>query len=264
VPLEQDDGGASQVQFLRFPPPTRDDRFLTVYYPLDPSSLLAVQALRLQPDDHVLDLCAAPGGKSLAILQYLHGGSGRLTCNDPAPDRRRRLNQVVPRNLISEDSDSLSLHFPLPSLKSLPFHLPSLPFHLPSLLSALFHLAFYLLPSSCTPCFGLQPSLSFGKILSFPPLHHLILRFVVNQVLRDYIPEEDRKRVTVTAYDGTKGWHGTGAEAEFDKVLLDAPCSTERHVLHKPSELSLWRPGRSKSNAERQVNCARTEMCIVI
>lgn len=39
------------------------------YYLMDAASLLPVLALGLQPDDTVLDLCAAPGGKTLALLQ---------------------------------------------------------------------------------------------------------------------------------------------------------------------------------------------------
>ena len=41
------------------------------YYLMDASSLLPVLALDLTPECTVLDLCAAPGGKSLAILQTL-------------------------------------------------------------------------------------------------------------------------------------------------------------------------------------------------
>ena len=39
---------------------------------MDAASLLPVIALNLKPLDTVLDLCAAPGGKSLSILQTLY------------------------------------------------------------------------------------------------------------------------------------------------------------------------------------------------
>jgi hypothetical protein len=76
---------------------------LSVYYPLDAASLFPVRALAVESHHSVLDLCAAPGGKSLAILQYLALQSsslssaaqlGSLTSNDASPDRRQRLKQV--------------------------------------------------------------------------------------------------------------------------------------------------------------------------
>ena len=39
------------------------------YYMMDTASLLPVIALGLEEHDRVLDLCAAPGGKTLAMLQ---------------------------------------------------------------------------------------------------------------------------------------------------------------------------------------------------
>lgn len=48
------------------------------YYLMDAASLLPVLALNLQPGDLVLDLCAAPGGKSLIMLQTLYPGTFTL------------------------------------------------------------------------------------------------------------------------------------------------------------------------------------------
>jgi 16S rRNA C967 or C1407 C5-methylase (RsmB/RsmF family) len=42
---------------------------------MDGASVLPVIALGLEPGSRVLDLCAAPGGKSLAILQTLLPGN---------------------------------------------------------------------------------------------------------------------------------------------------------------------------------------------
>ena len=33
---------------------------------------------------------------------------------------------------------------------------------------------------------------------------------------------------------------------EFDAVLLDAPCSSEQHILSSPKHMAEWRPNRSK------------------
>ena len=48
------------------------------YYAMDAASLLPVLALGLEPGCSVLDMCAAPGGKALAILQTLLPGLCRV------------------------------------------------------------------------------------------------------------------------------------------------------------------------------------------
>ncbi|CEI86335.1 hypothetical protein RMCBS344292_00777 [Rhizopus microsporus] len=146
----------------RFPPPSKDSHEITDYYILDAGSVLATEALDIQPDDHVLDLCAAPGGKTLSILQRLDKQYGRLTSNEIASDRRRRLRQVIESYL--------------------------------------------------------------------PP-----------DVLADVS--------TVVGRDGTRYY---GEPEQYDKVLLDAPCSSERHLLHDEKEFELWTPKRTQMNAKRQ------------
>lgn len=47
---------------------------LKKYYLLNAASLLPVLALELRDGEKVLDLCAAPGGKSVALLQCAHPG----------------------------------------------------------------------------------------------------------------------------------------------------------------------------------------------
>lgn len=63
------------------------------YYIMDAASVLPVLALDLRADDVVLDLCAGPGGKSLAILQTMLIGS--LTANEKVLSRKRRLQEVL-------------------------------------------------------------------------------------------------------------------------------------------------------------------------
>ena len=57
-----------------------------LYYLQEPSATMAVNALDVQKGDVVLDLCAAPGGKSTQILSRL-AGSGFLFANEY--DRKR-------------------------------------------------------------------------------------------------------------------------------------------------------------------------------
>lgn len=69
-------------------------------------------------------------------------------------------------------------------------------------------------------------------------------------VLDEHLPDELRARVTVTGHDASR-W-SRYEQSAFDRILLDAPCSSERHVLSSPAYLSVWTPARVKSLALRQ------------
>jgi 16S rRNA C967 or C1407 C5-methylase (RsmB/RsmF family) len=140
---------------------TVDPKGLLDFYFMDPASIAAANALEVQEGDEVLDLCAAPGGKSLVLAEQLRN-SGRLVSNEMSDKRRGRLRAV----------------------------------------------------------------------------------------LEDYLPPETLERVTVTGHDGVR-WCLHETEA-FDRVLVDAPCSGERHLLADASEMKLWSPARSKNLAVRQ------------
>ena len=57
-----------------------------VYYLQEPSASAPAALLGVQPGDRVLDLCAAPGGKSAQLAGAL-GGSGLLVSNEFTPSR---------------------------------------------------------------------------------------------------------------------------------------------------------------------------------
>lgn len=69
-------------------------------------------------------------------------------------------------------------------------------------------------------------------------------------VLDQHLDESLRQKVTVTGYDASR-W-SRYEKAAFDRILLDAPCSSERHVLSSPAYLAEWSPARIKNLALRQ------------
>ena len=133
---------------------------LEPYY-LDKASVFAAEALGVESGMNVLDMCAAPGGKSLVIASKLQG-QGSLQCNDRSPERRTRLEHVLENSL----------------------------------------------------------------------------------------PEKWRSVIKVTGYDGVK--FGLHRKESFDRILLDAPCSSDRHVLNSTAHLEVWSAKRIKRLAVEQ------------
>ena len=90
------------VHLSRLPqsPYTASNRLF--YYIMDVASLLPVCNLCVQQDSTVLDMCAAPGGKSFAILQLLSLTEGGLALNDLSASRMTRLKNVVRKCLPPE------------------------------------------------------------------------------------------------------------------------------------------------------------------
>ena len=67
-----------------------------VYYLQEASAMSAVALLQPQPGERVLDLCAAPGGKTTQIAGRM-AGEGFLLCNEYNPKRAKILSRNIER-----------------------------------------------------------------------------------------------------------------------------------------------------------------------
>lgn len=130
-------------------------------YFLDSASILAALTLPLDGAKKILDMCAAPGGKTLVLARRMEHDA-ELFSNELSFERKCRLERVVSEHL-------------------------------------------------------------------FPDV---------------------KERVKITCGDGALLCKKQ--DALYDAILLDAPCSSERHVLSSPTHLRQWSPARVRSLTVRQ------------
>ncbi|XP_019114550.2 5-cytosine rRNA methyltransferase NSUN4 [Larimichthys crocea] len=94
-----------RADITRFKPARPDMCGLLGYYLMDAASVLPCLALGVQEGHNVLDLCAAPGGKTLALLQTQC--IGFLCVNDSSVSRTLRLKKVlhsyVPKQFLNDE-----------------------------------------------------------------------------------------------------------------------------------------------------------------
>lgn len=161
---------------VRFPPPHSSyPSTSNPYYLLDAASLLPVQALQATGHHSVLDMCAAPGGKTMAILQSMFGTTdagthalkspfrGSLQSNEYSGARRKRLQRVI----------------------------------------------------------------------------------------ESYVPVPLRRHVSVTGLSALE--RNSFFKNRYDRILVDAPCSSERHLLHSPATLLTYSAQRTRHHATAQL-----------
>lgn len=91
--------------------------FAGLYYIQEPSAMTPASLLPVEPGDKVLDLCAAPGGKSTELAAKLNG-SGILVSNDISNSRAKALLKnlemfgITNSIIISETPNKLAERFP--------------------------------------------------------------------------------------------------------------------------------------------------------
>lgn len=86
------------------------------FYAQDPSTVLAVRALAPRPGDRVLDWCAAPGGKTTLLAQYMQN-EGRIVARDVSAERLERLRENCARlGVTCVETSPVSSPLPLPAL----------------------------------------------------------------------------------------------------------------------------------------------------
>lgn len=88
------------------------------YYIQEPSAMIAAELLDPKPGEKILDLCAAPGGKSTQIAGRMQG-RGLLVSNEVIPQRARTLSRNMERMgvrnavVLNETPQRLAERFPL-------------------------------------------------------------------------------------------------------------------------------------------------------
>ncbi|MBQ2699716.1 MAG: RsmB/NOP family class I SAM-dependent RNA methyltransferase [Clostridia bacterium] len=87
------------------------------YYLQEPSAMIPAAVLAPRPGERILDLCAAPGGKSTQLATRM-AGEGLLVSNEPVPSRAQVLSRNmerlgVPNSLVvSAMPDALAQRWP--------------------------------------------------------------------------------------------------------------------------------------------------------
>ena len=88
-----------------------------LFYSQEPSAMCAAPLLGAKKGERVLDLCAAPGGKTTQLAGAM-GGEGVLIANEYVYDRARILSQNVERlgdsycSVISADNEYIAVKRP--------------------------------------------------------------------------------------------------------------------------------------------------------
>lgn len=69
----------------------------------------------------------------------------------------------------------------------------------------------------------------------------------LSKVIKTFLPESVSNRVGLSCADGSVLCRNEKNRERFDSILLDAPCSSERHVFNDRKYLAQWTKSRVKS-----------------
>ena len=72
------------------------------------------------------------------------------------------------------------------------------------------------------------------------------------KVLDEHLSERKRRQVSVSGFNAAELSGRKGEWNRFDAILLDAPCSSERHVIQSAKALAEWKPARPRALSRRQ------------
>jgi len=215
--------------------PAAEIPLLPRYY-MDGASVLAAHALQVQPGDKVLDLCAAPGGKSLILALQLFAPT-------PLPVLDAHAEKPSTEGVESaQTADGLKVTNPE---NAAPVQKDAAPYFPPELVAGL--------PRPLQP--GGRLVCNDSSKGRFHRLHRVLSQFLPAELMAP------QGRVTVTHSDATGGSLPPCIQrpGPYNKILVDAPCTSDRHLAHQgASALAHWASGVVKSNADRQFELLRT------
>jgi 16S rRNA (cytosine1407-C5)-methyltransferase len=72
----------------------------------------------------------------------------------------------------------------------------------------------------------------------------------LRMVLDEYLDTATRQRIKITGFDAAK--LGRNKTETYNAILLDVPCSSERHVIQDQKALAQWTPSRPRFLSQRQ------------
>ncbi|GAX74703.1 hypothetical protein CEUSTIGMA_g2151.t1 [Chlamydomonas eustigma] len=184
---------------------------LKAFYWLDAASLLPAILLDVQPGMSTLDMCASPGGKSLVLAHQTWRPDSNIYDQTHLGPRHVSSVNAKLQGHIGGDSKSHSLaDDPKPEI-------------LKESLSSEPGAAI----SSTTT--GERP-LQLGSLTCNEP--DTKRRQRLQQVLNEYLPPILAAQVRIVGQEGDKYWARNECDT-YDRVLIDAPCSSDRHVMQQ-------------------------------